>query len=96
MQKQVLDQLRIETYDQVLKLQTLYGERDAHPNDEKLARDFHSTLGELYALRQATLQGVEVAKDSRIIAGIQAEQVEDSNSHFAPHPIKWRKLDLSH
>ncbi|MDQ5771058.1 hypothetical protein, partial [Thiothrix subterranea] len=19
-----------------------------------------------------------------------------SNSHFAPHPIKWRKLDLSH
>ncbi|MDQ5770909.1 DUF637 domain-containing protein [Thiothrix subterranea] len=95
-QKQVLDQLRIETYDQVLKLQTLYGERDAHPNDEKLARDFHSTLGELYALRQATLQGVEVAKDSRIIAGIQAEQVEDSNSHFAPHPIKWRKLDLSH
>ncbi len=75
-QKQVLDQLRIETYDQVLKLQTLYGERDAHPNDEKLARDFHSTLGELYALRQATLQGVEVAKDSGIIAGIQAEQIE--------------------
>jgi hypothetical protein len=77
-QKQVLDQLRIETYDQVLKLQTLYGERDVHPNDEKLARDFHSTLGELYALRQATLQGVEVAKASGIIAGIQAEQVEAS------------------
>ncbi|WMP18553.1 DUF637 domain-containing protein [Thiothrix lacustris] len=75
-QKQVLDQLRIETYDQVLKLRTLYGERDVHPNDEKLARDFHSTLGELYALRQATLQGVEVAKASGIIAGIQAEQVE--------------------